>query len=263
MRGTHYRQESALVSDFYKTKNKTIIKITSNKMPMKIMMVEGRYTGNIDLSKLDTGILPRKIGLATTVQFLNHADEIRDFLAMSGKEVFIGKIRQKYEGQLLGCDQGGAEKIKDEVDAFLYVGTGVFHPLGIAINIDKEVFCYDPIHAIMSKIDSEQVKKYNAKRKGAYLKFLEADEIGILVSLKPGQNNFKKAVELKKQLKDKNGYIFAFDTLDFNQIENFPFMQCWVNTACNRILDDYSKFPKLLVDLSDIENMELITFTAK
>jgi len=230
---------------------------------MKIMMVEGRYTGEIDLSNLDAKQLPRKIGLATTVQFLNHVDEIKKFLQDSGKEIYIDKMRQKYEGQLLGCDQGGAEKIKDRVDAFLYVGTGVFHPLGIAINIDKDVFCYDPIHATMSKVDSEQVKKYNAKRKGAYMKFLQATEIGILVSLKPGQNNFKKAVELKKQLKGKNCYIFAFDTLDFWQIENFPFIQCWVNTACNRILDDYEKFPKPLVDLSDIEKAELLTLAIK
>ena len=225
---------------------------------MKIMMVEGRYIGQIDLSKLDTKLLPKKIGLATTVQFLNYVDEIKQFLTDEGKEVYINKMRQKYEGQLLGCDQGGAEKIKDNVDAFLYIGTGVFHPLGIAINIDKEVFCYDPIHSIMSKVGQNQVKKYNLKRKGAYLKFLEADEIGILVSLKPGQNNFRKAVELKSQLKGKNCYIFAFDTLDFNQIENFPFIQCWVNTACNRILDDYSKFTKPLVDLSDIDKLQKI-----
>lgn len=232
-------------------------------MPMKIMMVEGRYTGAINLSGLDTKLLPKKIGLATTVQFLNYVDEIKQFLKDNGKEVYIDKMRQKYEGQLLGCDQGGAEKIKDNVGAFLYVGTGIFHPLGIAINIGKEVFCYDPIHSIMSKVDQGQVKRYNLKRKGAYLKFLEADEIGILVSLKPGQNNFRKAVELKQQLKGKNCYIFAFDTLDFSQIENFPFIQCWVNTACNRILDDYSKFTKPLVDLSDIEKIELLTITAK
>ena len=121
---------------------------------MKIMMVEGRYTGNIDLSNLDASILPKTIGLATTVQFLDYVDEIKNYLESKGKEIFIDKMGQKYEGQLLGCDHGGAEKIKDKVDAFLYVGTGVFHPLGIAINIDKEVFCYDPIHAIISKIDN-------------------------------------------------------------------------------------------------------------
>ena len=226
---------------------------------MKIMMVEGRYKGEIDLSNLDANVLPKKIGLATTVQFLDYVDEIKQLLQGKGKEIFVDKMRQKYEGQLLGCDQGAAVKIKDDVDAFLYIGTGVFHPLGISLNVDKEVFCYDPIHAIMSKIDRKQVEKYNAKRKGAYLKFLEADEIGFLVSLKPGQNNFRKAVEWKSKLKGKNCYIFAFDTLDFNQVENFPFIECWVNTACNRILDDYDKFLKPLVDLADIEKMEAKT----
>ncbi len=238
------------------------IYLADNPITMKIMMVEGRYTGKINLSKLDAGILPKNIGLATTVQFLDFADEIKQFLESKEKNVFVDKIRQKYEGQLLGCDTGAAEKVKDNVDAFLYIGTGIFHPLGIALNIEKEVFCYDPINAVLSKIDRNEVEKYNRKRKAAYMKFLEATEIGILVSLKPGQNNFRKAVELKKQLNGKNCYILAFDTLEFSQLENFSFMQCWVNTACNRILDDYSKFPKPLVDLADIEKMELLTIAA-
>ena len=224
---------------------------------MKIMMVEGRYKGEIDLSNLDLGGFPKTIGLATTVQFIDYTDEIRQFLESKGKIVYMDKNRQKYEGQLLGCDVSGAEKVKDKVDAFLYIGTGVFHPLGIALNIEKDVFCYDPINALLSKIDRTEIERYSRKRRAAYMKFLEATEIGILVSLKPGQNNFKKALELKKEFKDKNCYIFAFDTLDFNQIENFPFIQCWVNTACNRILDDYAKFPKPLADLSDIENNKL------
>ena len=230
---------------------------------MKIMMVEGRYKGQINLSNLDANVLPKNIGLATTVQFLDFVDEIKQYIESKGKTIFVDKIKQKYEGQLLGCDTGAAEKIKDKVDAFLYIGTGIFHPLGISLNIDKEVFCYDPISAVLSKIDRTEIERYNKKRKAAYMKFLEATEIGILVSLKPGQNNFRKAAELKKQLRDKNCYIFAFDTLDFNQIENFPFIQCWVNTACSRILDDYDKFPKPLVDLSDIEKIELLTITAK
>ena len=230
---------------------------------MKIMMVESRYKGKINLSNLDTDVLPKNIGLATTVQFLDFVDEIKQYLESNGKNIFIDKIRQKYEGQLLGCDTGAADKIKDNVDAFLYIGTGVFHPFGIALNIDKDVFCYDPINAMLSKIDRAKVERYNRKRKAAYMKFLEAEEIGILVSLKPGQNNFRKAVELKKQLKDKNCYVFAFDTLDFSQVENFPFIQCWVNTACNRILDDNEKFPKPIVDLSDIEKMELLTIFTK
>ena len=232
-------------------------------MALKLMMVEGRYKGETDMSKLDFAILPKKLGIITTVQFLDYADEFKRLLESKGKEVHIGKMRQKYDAQLLGCDTGAAEKIKDNVDAFLYIGTGIFHPLGIALNTDKDVFCYDPINAVLSKIDRAEVERYNKKRKAAYIKFLQSTEIGILVSLKPGQNNFKKAVELKKQLNEKKCYIFAFDTLDFSQVENFPFIQCWVNTACNRILDDYSKFPKPLVDLSDIEKMELLAIATK
>jgi len=230
---------------------------------MKIMMVEGRYRGEIDLSNLDASALPKNIGLATTVQFLDFVEQIKKYLEENGKIIFVDRMNQKYDGQLLGCDASAAHKINDYVDAFLYIGTGIFHPLGISLSIEKDVFCYDPINAMLSKIDKNEVERYNKQRKGAYLKFLESKEIGILVSLKPGQNNFKKAVELKNGLKDKNCYIFAFDTLDFGQIENFPFVQCWVNTACNRILDDYSKFPKPLVDLSDIEKMELLTLNIK
>lgn len=230
---------------------------------MKLMMVEGRYKGKIDLSNLDASALPERIGLVTTVQFIDFMDEIMRFLEGKGKKIFADKSRQKYEGQLLGCDVSGADKIKDKVNAFLYIGTGVFHPLGIAMGIDKDIFCYDPLNGVMSQIDKAEVERHNKKRKAAYLKFLESSEIGIMVSLKPGQNNFRKATELKKRLKDKNCYIFVSDTLDFSQVENFPFVQCWVNTACSRILDDYSKFPKPLVDLSDIEKMELLTITAQ
>ena len=230
---------------------------------MKIMMVEVRYKGKINLSNLDASKFPKNIGLATTVQFIDHVDEIIKYLEGNGKVLFIDKARQKYEGQLLGCDVSGAGKIKDEVDAFLYIGTGKFHPLGIALNIDKEVFCYDPISAMMAKIDRNEIERYNKRRKAAYLKFLQASEIGVLVSLKPGQNNFRKAVELKKELKDKNCYIFAFDTLEFNQLENFPFVECWINTACNRIIDDSEKFSRPLVDLGDIEKMKLLTVLTK
>src|SRR3989338_8822808 len=108
---------------------------------MKIMMVEGRYKGEINLSNLDLNAIPQNIGLATTVQFLDFVDQIKEYLESNGKSIFIDKMRQKYEGQLLGCDVGGADKIKDKIDAFLYIGTGVFHPLGIALNIGKDVFC--------------------------------------------------------------------------------------------------------------------------
>ena len=132
---------------------------------MKIMMVEGRYTGEIDLSRINAGMLPERIGLITTVQFLDFIDDFKAFLERSKKKVFIGKERQKYNAQLLGCDQGAANSIKDDVDAYIYFGTGKFHPLGVVLATGKDVYCYDPINAIMGKVESEEAQRYNKQRK--------------------------------------------------------------------------------------------------
>ena len=70
------------------------------------------------------------------------------------------------------------------------------------------------------------------------------------MSTKHGQSRIEKALELAKK-KDKEYYIFAFDTLNLSDLENFPFIQCWVNTACPRISEDKG----------NIVNIEEITHT--
>ena len=73
-----------------------------------------------------------------------------------------------------------------------------------------------------------------------------------MVSLKPGQYSYKKAEEIKNKLKQqgKDCFIFVFDTLDSNELNNFPFIDFWVNTLCPRIADDKDK--KNIIDMSEI-----------
>ena len=54
--------------------------------------------------------------------------------------------------------------------------------------------------------------------------------------------------QIPKKKKDKNYFIFAFDTLNISDLENFPFIDCWVNTACPRIADER----KNMINISDI-----------
>ena len=61
-----------------------------------------------------------------------------------------------------------------------------------------------------------------------------SDKIGILVSTKPGQYNLKEAIKIKKQIK-KESYIFFFNKLEEFELENFPDIEYWINTACPRI----------------------------
>jgi diphthamide biosynthesis enzyme Dph1/Dph2-like protein len=61
------------------------------------------------------------------------------------------------------------------------------------------------------------------------------DKIGIIVSLKPGQNNFYLVEKLKKKLEKlgKKVFVFLFDNIE--NLEDFNFIELWINTACPRI----------------------------
>ena len=220
---------------------------------MKALFIPTQYTGKVEFGKIRLDKLPKKLGIVTTAQFMNKTNEIIEYLEKNNKESFIDKLKQRNEGQLLGCDQGAALKLQDKVDAFLYIGSGEFHSLGVAMNTKKEVFCFNPVTSVFSKFDNKEIENYKKNKKINYIKFLHADNIGIMVSIKPGQYSYKKAVEIKDKLKNKgkNCFIFVFDTLDAKEIGNFPFIDYWVNTACPRIADDRDK--RNVIDMSELE----------
>ena len=220
---------------------------------MKAVFIPTQYTGEVEFSRIELGKLPDRIGIVTTAQFQNKTKEIIQYLENNNKKIFIDKIKQKNEGQLLGCDQGAAVKIQDNVDAFLYIGSGDFHPLGVAMNTNKDVFLFNPVTSVFSKFDNNEIEKYKKNKKIKYTKFLHADNIGIMVSVKPGQYSYRKALEIKDKLekRGKNAFIFVFDTLDANEMENFPFIDFWISTACPRIADDKDK--KNVIDMGELE----------
>ena len=39
---------------------------------------------------------------------------------------------------------------------------------------------------------------------------------------------------------NKEAYLFLSDEINFSQLENFNFIQSWINTACPRIVEDFS-----------------------
>lgn len=222
---------------------------------MRAVFIPTQYTGKVDFNKIELAKLPKKLGIVTTAQFQSKTKEIIQFLTDNKKEIFIDKLKQRHEGQLLGCDQGAALKIQDDVDAFLYIGSGDFHPLGVAMNTSKEVFLFNPVTSVFSKFDTKEIEKYNKSKKANYAKFLHANRIGIMVSVKPGQYSYKKAVEIRKRLEKqgKECFIFVFDTLDTMEMNNFPFIEFWISTACPRIADDRDK--KNVIDMSELEEL--------
>jgi len=169
--------------------------------------------------------LPKKIGLVSSIQYLHAINTIASELRKRGKKVFIG-------GQVLGCSTSEAEKIKNKVDAFLILTSGKFHALQVALKTGKKIYVWHP-NAVLEAIDEREILNLKNKRKSALIKFLAANKVGILVSLKPGQEKLNEAFKLKKNLekKGKSAYIFIADTINLQELENFS-VDVWVNSAC-------------------------------
>lgn len=218
---------------------------------MKTLFLEAHVKIDIVLTKEQLKELPKELGLCTTVQFLSALPALKKQLEQAGFTIHLLKGKHtQYAGQILGC-----EYLDYNVPAFLYIGDGIFHPQALAIKNKTPIYCYNPYTKQLSLFDRKDIEKAIKKHKAAIVQFLTAKHIGILISTKPGQQFFKKSMQLREMLekKGKNVSVFLTNTLDFTQMNNFPFIDCWVNSACPRIgIDDKNKVDKPLVNLEDV-----------
>lgn len=197
---------------------------------MKKLFIHAK--SNLDISPVLKKIrIKEKLGLVTTIQHLHKLKQAKKILPNS---TIIGSI--------LGCRFNKALKAK--VNAFLFIGSGKFHPLELALQTKKKVYTANPYTNELSQIKKEEIEKRKKQIKGQQIRFLNAKKIGILVSTKPGQCNIKQAVQLQK--KYKNSYLFLFNTLQEKELENFPQIDSWINTACPRI--EYNK----IINIKDL-----------
>ncbi len=194
------------------------------------------------------------IGLVASVQFLDSLELAKTFLEAKGKKVSIGKgILTAYPGQILGCDTIAATKIEDSADCFLAISSGIFHPLGLALKTDKPFFVVDVEYGTMKEIKSSR-DKFLRQRYAAIALAKDAKTVGILVSVKPGQENIAFAEKLRERMiKDgKKAYILAFDEITASKLEGIP-IDLYVNTACPRIaIEDRESFKKPIINIDEM-----------
>jgi 2-(3-amino-3-carboxypropyl)histidine synthase len=195
-----------------------------------------------------------KIGLATSVQHIQTLNETREFLVRSGKTVIIGEAgRVGYAGQVIGCDYSNVKSIADEVEAYLFVGGGFFHALGIALSTSKPTFVVDPYDDRVFSI-SEDSKKLLKQHWACIEQARNAQNIGIIIGLKPGQNRIDDALNVKDLIEKhgKNAYLLAIREVTPESLLDFPTIDAYVNTACPRIsLDAPGKFAKPLLTVNE------------
>jgi len=219
--------------------------------------VEARATVTVDdaveksiplLSKYD------KIGLATTVQHVQALAHAREILVRAGKTVVIGDAgRINYPGQVSGCDYSNVKSVANDVEAFLFIGGGRFHALGVALSTSKPTIIADPYEKRAYSID-EEAQKILKQRWACVEEAEHATTFGVLVGLKLGQKHLDDALKIK-EIAEKNGkmaFLFAIREILPEALMEFPTVDAYVNTACPRIsLDAPSKFLKPVLTVNE------------
>jgi 2-(3-amino-3-carboxypropyl)histidine synthase len=218
---------------------------------MHIIHVPVHWKGTITLPEKLLDALPKKIALFTTAPFIDHLDAIKKQLEKNQIHVELLQPRHTAQaGQLLGCS---TKPLATTAEAFLFVGDGEFHPQALLIGNDKPVYRYDPTRKHWELYASTWVETIKKRRKGALVAFHSAKKIGILSTTKSGQQRLGAAKLLEKKFPDKQFYILLADTIEPGMLENFPFIECIVNTACPRIgIDDLEKCARPVVNLDDL-----------
>ena len=158
-----------------------------------------------------------------------------------------------YSGQVIGCNYSNVTSIADEVEAFLFVGGGMFHALGIALGTSKPTFIADPYDNRAFSINDE-AQKILKQRWACIQEAQEAKIFGVFVGLKPGQKRFDQALSVKA-LAEKHGkraYLLAAREITPEAILEFPSIDAYVNTACPRVsLEAPQKFSKPMLTVNE------------
>lgn len=201
-------------------------------------------------------LLGRRVGLLTTVQHLPWIDEVRRFLEGRGVEVRVGEAdgRTAYATQLLGCDVHPARAVEAEVDAFLYVGTGDFHPLGVALVTSKPVVVADPFTGDVRTLDGLKDRVLR-QRHAAIARAREAERFGVIVSQKVGQYRMALARRAKELLEahGRSAILLLMDVVSPELLQGYR-VDAFVNTACPRIaIDDQAMYDKPMLTYPELE----------
>jgi 2-(3-amino-3-carboxypropyl)histidine synthase len=170
------------------------------------------------------------------------------FLKSRGLDVRVGggSGRTPHRGQVLGCCFTTARETG--ADEILFVGTGLFHPIGIALSTGARVIALDPFAGTILEVNGDILLR---RRFALMERARGVKNIGIIVSTKGGQAR----MELAKRLAalSPHAVIVTMKEVSPDELLNLGF-EAYVNTACPRLAyDDQVRFPVPVLSPQEFE----------
>ena len=184
-------------------------------------------------------------GLTAPIQHVDHLKELYELLNQNGRRAMMGEPsrREEFPGQVLGCSFSSPRCISNQVNAFIYLGTGRFHPIGMVSAVKKKVWALDPMTGEVTEYGQGDLDGFLRKRFSAITSARDAIEggkrVGVIVGTKPGQMR-KGLAEKALRACDEEGAncsMIVMDHIDPMKLRSLG-IELAVITACPRIAYD-------------------------
>ncbi|MHB8634301.1 MAG: diphthamide biosynthesis enzyme Dph2, partial [Thermoplasmatota archaeon] len=196
-----------------------------------------------------------RIGVTTTAQHAHQLDVAERILRSRGFEpvTMLGDKRTALRGQLLGCNVLAA--VKCDVDEFLFIGSGDFHPLALALETEKRITSADPYSQEVRTL-AEAKGRIMKQRYQAIARAQHAKTFGVVLSTKGGQMRFNLAKKVLAQLREhgRTGYVIENRQISPETLLYFRHLDAFVGVACPRVpIDDQMRYKQPFLTPQELE----------
>ena len=222
-----------------------------------VLYVESRSDADLDDSIIASlGALPERVGLLAAVQYIGLIPKVKGILEASGRKVAVGNgdRRIAYPGQVLGCNCSSAESVLDDVDAFLFLGEGDFHPLAAAFGVRKDVLVLNPVTGEVRDM-AEIRDRILRKRFAAIQTAKAARSFLVIVCSKIGQDRSAEADRAVERIRTRGLKAYKAVMEEITPESLMPYrVDAYVSTACPRVaMDDSAKYGRPMLTLTELE----------
>ncbi|MEM2875280.1 MAG: diphthamide biosynthesis enzyme Dph2 [Candidatus Hadarchaeales archaeon] len=198
-----------------------------------------------------------RVGLISNVQHAWSLERVAGILEQAGIRAIVPpqSSRTRYPGQVLGCDFSCARSIAQQVEGFLYVGTGAFHPLGCSLATGRPTAAFNPVSSTF-ELYSDQ-REFLRRRSTMISRAAMGDRFGVIACTKPGQRRFRLAENIAEKLRKskKEAHVLVLDNVRPEELQDFK-LDALVCTACPRIaIDDSERFSFPILTPFEVEVM--------
>jgi len=190
----------------------------------------------------------RRVGLTSTVQHAHLLPALASMLMNHGLETVLPRGRPPYflPGQVLGCDYTTA-LAAGPVDAYIFLGGGFFHPLGLYLATRKQVVQVDPYSSTVRDVTPDAERVYKVRLYKVSQAF-DARVWGIIVGLKTGQYRPMLIRRITRLVEEKGAKysLIAFERVTLQELRDIATQyDAFVVTSCPRLpIDDLSHCEK-------------------